>query len=358
MERCINMNSTDLNRSQHQIVGFNYLRVAACIAIIVLHATYACGYQFQNSISLFNYSAISAVTNCMMWAVPCFIMITGALLLDPSREISIKKIYRKYLLRVFRALVIFVMVYRFFDMMISPSGITGRGVIQGIAQIFTGTSWKPLWYLYMLIGLYLLLPIYRKIAQACSELELKYFLGIYFIFLSIFPVLSGFGIYINFTIHIASIYPFYLFLGYAIRKQLIKLNQKMCVLLVVVCTILIVSFTSLRWINNIKSLTALWTYSSPVVIVASCAVFNIFLNIKNKAPDALHRFLLEFDSCSFGIYLIHIIFIKAFTQVLGFNPYIYGAAGFVGLIFIVLILSFVCTWILLKIAKLIKKGRN
>jgi surface polysaccharide O-acyltransferase-like enzyme len=350
------MNSIDLKRSQHQIVGFNYLRVVACIAIIVLHATYACGYQFQNKISFFEYSATSAVTNCMMWAVPCFVMITGALLLDPSREVSIKKLYKKYLLRVFRALVVFVLIYRFFDMIISPEGITGRGILQGIEQIFTGTSWKPLWYLYMLIGLYLLLPIYRKIVQACSELELKYFLGIYFIFLSIFPVLSGFGININFTIHIASIYPFYLFMGYALRKQIICLNKKINLSIIIIGAVLITSLTFYRWDNNLAAMETLWSYSSPIVIIASCAVFCVFLNIQNKAPEVLHHILVACDHCSFGIYLIHIIFIKAFTQVLGFNPYIYGIAGFVGLIIIVFILAFTCTWLILKIVEQIKKS--
>ena len=51
----------------------------------------------------------------MMWAVPCFVMVTGALLLDENREVSFDKLFNKYILRVLGALVVFSMVFRIFD---------------------------------------------------------------------------------------------------------------------------------------------------------------------------------------------------------------------------------------------------
>jgi surface polysaccharide O-acyltransferase-like enzyme len=352
------MNKTNINRSQHQIVGFNYLRAAACIAIIVLHTTYACAVHYQNVLALSSLSATTAVTHCMMWAVPCFVMVTGALLLNPDHEVTLKKIYGKYLKRVFVALVVFVLVYRVFDMAISPEGVTARGFLLGFVQIVKGTSWKPLWYLYMLIGLYMLLPVWRRVVQGCTKIELKYFLGIYFIFLSILPLFSAFGFTINFTIHIASIYPFYLFLGYALKQGMFKMKKSTGLVAGIIGIILVVVLTDIRWTQNAAAFEAFWSYSSPIIIILSAAVFNGFMNIAHQAPKAGHRLLMALDEASFGIYLIHIIFVKLFVEVVKFDPYAHGILGFIGLILAILVLSFICAEIIVQIKKAVKRARQ
>lgn len=44
------------------------------------------------------------------WAVPCFVMITGYLLLDPNKEIDLKKI-QKYVLRMAVVILLFGTIY-------------------------------------------------------------------------------------------------------------------------------------------------------------------------------------------------------------------------------------------------------
>lgn len=351
------MNHLDTKRSQHQIVGFNYLRAVAAIAIIVLHATYACGLQYRRSISLASFISTNSITNLMMWAVPCFVMVTGALLLNPEHEVTIEKVYKKYLLRVVRALVIFVLLYQVFDMLISPQGFTWMGLLTGVGKIFTGKTWSPMWYLYMLIGLYLLLPIYRRVVQACTDQELRYLLLIYFIFIAVLPLSQVFGVKINFTIHVASIYPFYLFAGYAIKNDILKIDKPNAWGFIVGCAIFIILFTRLRYLMRIPAMNLLWEYSSAVIVLLSCSIFALVCRIQNPAPKTMHQVLLQIDSCSFGIYLTHVIFLKWLTNVLGYNPYLYGYGilGYIGLVLILLILSFAVTWIERAIVKTIKK---
>ena len=69
-------------------MGYVYLRVMACVAIVILHTAYGASSQFEEVISSFQQSAAMAATNSMMWAVPCFVMVTGALLLPPEKDIS------------------------------------------------------------------------------------------------------------------------------------------------------------------------------------------------------------------------------------------------------------------------------
>ena len=41
------------------------------------------------------------------------------------------------------------------------------------------------------------------------------------------------------------------------------------------------------------------------------------------------KILLSIDKCSFGIYLIHMIFVRLTMKEMGFDPFDYGAFGFI-----------------------------
>lgn len=216
-------NSADIDRSgttKQHIYGFSYIRSLACIAIIILHTVYSAVLLFGSNIDAEKNIISMAVVDSMMWAVPCFIMVTGALLLETERKITYKKLFGKYILRIFAALVIFGMVFRVFDIIMDKEPVSVAAFLKGLYEIFTGTSWSHIWYLYLLIGLYLLLPFYKKIVDNSSTKEIKYLLAVYIVFLSILPVLEIWGIHCGFYIHVSTIYPFYLFAGYAIYKHI------------------------------------------------------------------------------------------------------------------------------------------
>ena len=89
-----------------RIPGYSLLRVLACIAIIILHMFASAEILFQNVITPEQITGSNVIVNCMMWAVPCFVMVTGALLLDENREVSFDKLFNKYILRALGALVV------------------------------------------------------------------------------------------------------------------------------------------------------------------------------------------------------------------------------------------------------------
>ena len=344
-EKCIKMAQPSKQNQQHQIVGFHYIRAIACIAIVLLHVTYAASLQYRNSISTQAYTITSMITNLMMWAVPCFIMVTGALLLNPNHEVTLAKIYRKYMKKVFIALIAFVFVYRFFDMIVAGEGVSLNGFMKGFVQFFTGTSWSPLWYLYMLIGLYALLPLYRRITQAATYKELQYGIIVGFIVLSLFPLTALFNIKLNFTIHIASIYPFYLFLGYLLYNDIIKINKKTNTIIFIVSIVLIIGVVYYRWMHNVETFNLLLSYASPLSILLSASLFHFFKSIKPISIKGLHKALIALDQASFGIYLIHIIFVKYFLAILHYNPYKVPVLGFIGIVCLISILSWIISYV-------------
>jgi hypothetical protein len=80
-------------------------------------------------------------------------------------------------------------------------------------------------------------------------------------------------------------------------------------------------------------------------VLQSAAAFSLMLNIKKAAG----WFVSNVDRCSFGIYLIHMLFVRLSMKELGFNPYDFGAAGFVLAAILFFALSFAITYVLKKL---------
>lgn len=345
--------SADIDMSgttKQHIYGFSYIRSLACIAIIILHTVYSAVLLFGSDIDAQTNITSMAVVDSMMWAVPCFIMVTGALLLETERKITYKKLFGKYILRIFAALVIFGMVFRVFDIIMDKEPVNVAAFLKGLYEIFTGTSWSHIWYLYLLIGLYLLLPFYKKVVDNSSAKEIKYLLAVYIIFLSILPMLEIWGINCGFYIHVSTIYPFYLFGGYAIYKHIYCPGKAASSVMFIIGTLLIIGCTVVRWIYDIPSMEILWGYASLFVIMQAVGFFALLKDVKHTGFRAVKWLLLKLDECSFGVYLIHMIFVRLILRYIGFNPYENGGIlAFVAVIAGILVISYAITWILKRI---------
>ncbi|NBI63329.1 acyltransferase [Clostridiales bacterium] len=333
-----------------RIYRLSYLRVAACLAIVTLHTVYGANVYFQDTLSASQNLISRMVENCMMWAVPSFLMVTGALLLDPKKEIPLKKIFGKYIARMLAALLIFTMVFRVFDMVMDKEPVDAASVLQGFTEFFTDMSWGHLWYLYLLIGLYLLLPFYKKIAAHSTSGELKYLLAVYAVFLSLLPLLGMWGIECGFYICVSLIYPLYLFCGHMLHAGKLRVGKAAAWCLVIITTSLIVYLTKVRWDTGFEAMDQLWGYSSILVVLQTAGVFALLETLPEGRLPRLNVVMGKLDACSFGTYLIHMIFVRLILRYGNFNPYENGGvAAFIALIGGIFIVSFAITWILRKI---------
>ena len=86
--------------------------------------------------------------NNLMWAVPCFLMNICALLLDRRKETPYKKLFTKYIGKMFLVILIFTLIYSISDMFLNGQPGFGEALLQGIYKSFTDTSWSHMWYLY------------------------------------------------------------------------------------------------------------------------------------------------------------------------------------------------------------------
>ena len=132
------------------------------MAIVLLHTVNGARVYHIDTVSVGESLAAYTVCAMLMWAVPCFLMVSGALLLDPNREITWGKIFGKYIRRMIVALVIFTAIFT----VIRHDPNAGTSLI---SEFFTGLAFNHcmayLWYLYLMIGLYLMMPFYKKVAE-------------------------------------------------------------------------------------------------------------------------------------------------------------------------------------------------
>ena len=330
---------------------YSYIRAIACMAIVLLHTADASVMLYGDAVSSVQKTGSMGMVYCMMWAVPCFVMVTGALLLNPEKEITYKKLYGKYILRILLALAVFGVIFRCFDIAMNHEPWSVTGVLQGLWNVMIGKSWAHLWYLYLLIGIYLLLPFYRKIAANSSTKEIWYLLGIYALFISILPLTGMVNVDIEFYIHTSTIYPFYLFLGWAISSGRLNIPKTGGAILFLVGTLLLITVVRYRYMNGVEELAKLLNYSS-VFVILQCMGLFAFLKKDNGSDENTsfgEKILLSIDRCSFGIYLIHMVFIRLVLRYWEVNPFLSGT----WMILFISIGIFLISWILVRLLKMI-----
>lgn len=326
------------------IYSFYNLRVIACIGIVLLHTLNGAIGLYGSTISVNEQIISLTVKNLLLWCVPCFVMVTGALLLNPEKEISYVKLFKKYILRIIFALLFCCIVFSIFDLIVHGDTFTFHIIVEIIQDFFLGTSWSHLWYLYLIIGLYLMIPIYKIITKNAKSRDIKYILILYLIFLSIMPTLNIFGLNISFYILVSTIYPFYAFFGYAYYQKIIELRNYQSLLLIILSSIGLVLVNIYQYKFGYAFLEVLLNYSSILVVLQSVGIFALFVNFKGKSNKVIE----SLDSASFGIYLLHMIFVRLILKYLEFNPY-----NFIPLVsfFILVITVVLCSYVIVFILK-------
>lgn len=296
-----------------RIVYADYLRVIGILGVMGVHLSG----DYLSKTTLFSgmwYQGLlySSLTRS---GVLLFIMVSGLLLLD--RKQSIEKIPH----RVERVMTpfIFWLFIAFLKFIYYDKTIIVTSYYDFISQ-FINCIFNPdiisieFWYIYMIIGFYLVLPILYKWISNTDKREIEYFLILWFIVLTLDYLNTNIMIlkYVNlFTGHLG-----FFILGYYLSKSDSKyLNSvKTGVILFIVGTLM--TLLSI-YIPTLMSQQLNFTYLgienlAPSYVFKAIGVFLIFKNINyeklfGNKTDTVNNFIKKFAEITFGLYLIHIL---------------------------------------------------
>lgn len=170
------------------------IRTFAIILVIMLHAA-------TEPITVVDQMSPEAVT--LWWttniynslsrpAVPLFVMLSGALLLQPSKlEESLSVFFKKRLNRIALPFLFWGTAYFVWRVFVYDEVLSSGSIIEGV---LTGPYFH-FWFFYLLVGLYLLTPVLRVLVAYINRKIFLFFLLLWFLGTAVVPLLSLFSEY-------------------------------------------------------------------------------------------------------------------------------------------------------------------
>ena len=254
------------------------------------------------------------------FAVPAFLLITGYLTLDPKREMGLGKI-KAHALRIAGLLCTFGLLYCVLEA-VARQGLSLASIAGAVYALFCGKSWDHMWYLYVLLGLWLLMPLWRRLALDSSREEYRWILIVLFICtLCIYSI--DWVIWLDFynPLAIGIPAPFYLLMGgYARRFVPERVKWLRAGALASLAVLVALAAVYTLWKGSMA--TYLVHYSCPFVAIFALGVLD---EIRNLPIDALRErpawHVVEMLSReSLGIYVLHPVFLNVVYKVFGATP--------------------------------------
>ncbi|MBQ6812700.1 MAG: acyltransferase family protein [Agathobacter sp.] len=329
----------------------NYLRGLATLAVIVIHvsAQYWGGYYGATSWLVFTaYEGVCRV------AVPLFFMISGCLFLDKGRDKSIRSLYTVNIMRLVVFLIFWAMIYK---MLFFPMEATLLDkILTSLSEIAIGDTQTHLWYIYAIIGMYILSPILKVFANNATQKQLLYAIGCCFVLSSVHVFVIEFPELSFIANHLSKIkggievgYIGFFLLGYYIDNY--EIGKKTRIRLYLTGGVgIILTIAMVMWdcITHYAPLERFWGYTMPGMVLAAVAVF-VFFKYRKLKIKIIDNFLEKVSKYSLGIYGCHMIVITC-LWIMGYTTFSFHALISVPLIsLVVLLISFATAFLIQKI---------
>lgn len=295
-------------------------------------------------------SSISTDPELLQWAirwgslvrpcVPLFVMLTGVLSLPV--KVNMESFYKRRIPRVLFPFLIWSVLYYMTPWMTGVLGMDSSVVYkifswaesdsQALSDGMSNVLRIPyafsfiachMWYIYMLIGLYLYLPIFSAWVERATRRQKEIILMIWAIstFLPYFNEFvskyafgtcewNSFGLFYYFAG-----FNGYMLLGHYIQHY-IRWNWTKT--LSIACPLLIggflITYSGYSHIMNLPDKTPeqvelFWTYNSPNIAMMTLACFLMVYRIRISPDSHIAVWLANLTTCGFGIYMIHYYFV-------------------------------------------------
>ena len=332
-----------------RFVCLDYLRIVCAFAIVVLHVTsasltYATG-ATKSAVIAMHFSTILT-----SWAVPVFFIITGFLWLGDDKACSFKTV-GKHILKFIVTLFTVGWLYGFLEIVFNTHSFNINSTLESLKNVLTGNLWDHMWYVYAVIGIYMILPLIKPFFIKSNIKDDMILLSLSFFWTVILPYVEkmfSISMPVKFA---ATSWIFYVMLGGIISKHKEKLANLKIRIISVILIILSVIAIVIKYVNNPGFHVV--GYKSLSVCIMAAAITVLIISYENKFP--VKKLITEISVCCWGIYLIHPFVINLIIKFIKFNPLDYLWIITIPLTCILIFaLCAISIWILRKIP-LIKK---
>jgi|GEM_PF-797831 len=290
-----------------------------CIAIVLIILVHTSGFptRFFNpqvtTMDVVNWFTTDVYAAFGMIGVPLFVMLTGALLLNPNKaDEPLKVFYKKRLDRIALPFIFWTIVYFAWTFTVQGKPLTYFNIGQGLI----GGSYLHLWYMYLLMGLYSVTPVLRVLVKHLDHKLFTYLLILWFAGTVITPALHTFT---SFEFN-PVVFVFFDWIGYYLlgiylltadlRRPLAYLGVLFGLLGAVIGDWVITGTMGEAYTGYFHN------YMSATAIIGAAAVFFLLTMVPADRFDShpkANRVIHWISQNTLPIYLIHIIVLVALT---------------------------------------------
>lgn len=276
------------------------------------------------------------------FGVPVFLMLSGALLLN--RDIEIKSFFKRKVPRIAYPFIFYFIVFAIISFLLNRE--------------FSYTIFTYNWYFWLILGVYLSVPIINKFIQHASESELEYFVVVFVLAAIFYQVTLIFGIqhYFDLNFFVAPIG--YLVLGYYLSIKDFKIDSKK---LAVLMAVIFLTTTYLKMLetgavlpkNSILNYVATqsgilssWVDMSIFEILQAGSLFVLFKSL-NLHLGILDKAVVSVSNVSYGMYLCNSLVMSFLAPIFTSIPK--NGVEICGVIIVMTLVVFVVSWILVAL---------
>ena len=320
---------------QNRIVWLDVVRFVAMFAVVMCHCCDP--FTFTPSVTSPELKLCGTVYGSLLRpCVPLFVMITGALLLPVTGVAG--PFYRKRISRVVWPFALWSVLYSMFPWLTGVLGMP-KSVVSVcfpyatepiLEQSFTTSALNTarcllnfgeidahMWYIYLLIGLYLYLPVFSAWVEKASERAKLIFLLAWAVTLFV-PYYRAFvNIYLwgscswneFYALYYFAGFNGYLLLGHYLRRHPMPLKRTLLLGALSFAAGYAVTFTgflrtSLNPSSTSEQLELFYYFLSPNVVMMTWSIFALCQHVKVRS-QRVQQWLASLTECGFGVYMIH-----------------------------------------------------
>lgn len=289
-------------------------RSFAIISVVLCHSVesfYSFNLDFISSLSNVSMLFVFVAFTIGRLGVPCFIFISGYLLLSRTYDSDgAKKFWKDNWVPLLITSEIWIVLYNIFLSVYNQNDFNYKTLIKNLFFI-QSTDICHMWYIPMILGVYIFIPFVSTIVHKFDTKILLFPIIITFVYFFIVPVLN---IVLRSTGHAGidnllgiefggTVYGLYLIIGFLFHKGTFrKINKTTSMLGFMLFFTLTVLFQLLIYKNNYEY--PVW-YNCGLLLITAFFLFNFFSQIKKIRFNAILYILYNLADCSFGIYLVH-----------------------------------------------------
>ena len=243
-------------------------------------------------------------------------MVSGLLLLNPSKDQPIAVFFQKRFFKVLLPFVAWSLIYLVWRMVSEGETFSTKEIL---VLFIEGPVYYHLWFIQMILGLYLAAPILRIYIRHTTQENLTYFLAVWLVTVAILPMFKRFlGFDVGIDVVVTTGYVGFFVLGYYLRNVTLKRQQVIPVLLLVVGMLVFTQYITHALTIQIEEIGGYDNFfvandSLNLITVA----IGLFLFLKSldyrylfQQLPFLQKLVTWISSCSLGIYFVHVLIIE------------------------------------------------